>query len=96
MKQTSVVLVLPSLNRAHRSSAYGRLLVRCLSLIDDHVLAQQCKHALDAPMPQGKEETQLLSSKEQNVWLVVDIKDMHPQSQEMLKLAKMSVQCSLW
>lgn len=45
------------------------------TLIDDHVSAQQCKRAVDALLSHAskfeeeKAETQLLSGKEQNVWL---------------------------
>ncbi|OSD02373.1 ribosomal protein L1 [Trametes coccinea BRFM310] len=54
-------------------------------LIDDHVSVQQCKRAVDAlishaaKFEEKKAETQLLAGKEQNVWLVVNTKLMHPE-----------------
>ncbi|KAI0739474.1 ribosomal protein L1p/L10e family-domain-containing protein [Daedaleopsis nitida] len=65
------------------------------SLIDDHVSTQQCKRALDALLTHAakhdkqKEETQLLPGKEQNVWLVVNTKVMHPEKK--LKPAKIPI-----
>ncbi|KAJ2971776.1 hypothetical protein NUW54_g12421 [Trametes sanguinea] len=54
-------------------------------LIDDHVSVQQCKRAVDALLSHAakfeekKAETQLLAGKEQNVWLLVNTKIMHPE-----------------
>ncbi|KAI0373789.1 ribosomal protein L1 [Pilatotrama ljubarskyi] len=55
------------------------------ALIDDHVSVQQCKRAVDALLSHAtkfeekKSENQLLPGKEQNVWLVVNTKLMHPE-----------------
>ncbi|RPD56121.1 ribosomal protein L1 [Lentinus tigrinus ALCF2SS1-7] len=55
------------------------------SLLDDHVSKQQCKRAVEALLSHAakfeekKAETQLFSGKEQNVWLVVNTKVMHPE-----------------
>ncbi|KAI0351400.1 ribosomal protein L1 [Trametes cingulata] len=55
------------------------------ALIDDHVSVQQCKRAVDALLShatkfeEAKAENQLFSGKEQNVWLVVNTKLMHPE-----------------
>ena len=63
------------------------------TLIDEHVSVQQCKRAVDAlishatKFEEKKAETQLLPGKEQNVWLVVNTKLMHPEKK--LKPAKM-------
>ncbi|OBZ71449.1 putative ribosome biogenesis protein C8F11.04 [Grifola frondosa] len=62
-------------------------------LIDEHVSVHQCKLAVNAllghalKVEEKKSENQLLSGKEQNVWLVVTQKQMHPEKK--LKPAKM-------
>ncbi|PSR71672.1 hypothetical protein PHLCEN_2v12446 [Hermanssonia centrifuga] len=54
-------------------------------LVDEHVSAQQCKLAVDALLQhevkrqEKKQQTELLPGKEQNVWLVVTVKQMHPE-----------------
>lgn len=54
-------------------------------LLDGHVSEKQCKLAVDAlldhavKVQQKKQETELLADKEQNVWLVVTVKQMHPE-----------------
>lgn len=54
-------------------------------LIDEHVSEKQCKMAVDALLDhalkaqQKKQDTELLADKEQNVWLVVTVKQMHPE-----------------
>ncbi|EMD39662.1 hypothetical protein CERSUDRAFT_111967 [Gelatoporia subvermispora B] len=64
-------------------------------LIDDHVSAQQCKLAVDALLDHAqkveakKSENELLPGKEQNVWLVVTTKQMHPEKK--LKPAKIPI-----
>ncbi|KAH9950647.1 ribosomal protein L1p/L10e family-domain-containing protein [Amylocystis lapponica] len=61
-------------------------------LIDSHVSARQCKLAVDAllihaqKVAEKKAEKQLLPGKEQNVWLQVTVKRMHPEKK--LKPAK--------
>lgn len=63
------------------------------TLIDGHVSAQQCTRAVDALLAHAlkheaaKAETQLLPGKEQNVWLVVNTKVMHPEKK--IKPARM-------
>lgn len=67
------------------------------SLLDGHVSKQQCKRAVEALLSHAakfeekKAETQLFSGKEQNVWLVVNTKVMHPEKK--LKPARMCVLC---
>lgn len=70
-----------------------------MSLVDEHVSVQQCKRAVDALLThatkfeEDKAESQLLSGKEQNVWLVVNIKLM--QAEKKIKPARMyAVHCS--
>ncbi len=64
-----------------------------MSLLDDHVSKAQCKRAVEALLThaskfeEAKAETQLFSGKEQNVWLVVNTKVMHPEKK--LKPARM-------
>lgn len=64
-------------------------------LIDDHVSVAQCKKAVDALMAHATkkqaeaEESSLLGSKEQFVWLQVAVKKMHPEHK--LKPFKMYV-----
>lgn len=54
-------------------------------LIDDHVSEKQCKLAVNAlldhavKVQEKKQETELLADKEQNVWLVITVKQMHPE-----------------
>ncbi|EGN91706.1 hypothetical protein SERLA73DRAFT_192115 [Serpula lacrymans var. lacrymans S7.3] len=54
-------------------------------LIDSHVSVKQCKLAIDAlhthalKKQKEKEETELLTGKEQNIWLQVAVKKMHPE-----------------
>ncbi|KAJ3520290.1 hypothetical protein NM688_g9185 [Phlebia brevispora] len=54
-------------------------------LIDEHVSAHQCKLALEALLKHEvkrhaeQQESQLLPGREQNVWLVVTVKQMHPE-----------------
>ena len=54
-------------------------------LIDDHVSTRQCKLAVDALLEHEakryakQQESQLLPGKEQHVWLVVTVKQMHPE-----------------
>ena len=56
-----------------------------IKLIDNHVSEKQCKLAVDALLDHAvkvqnkKQETELLADKEQNVWLVVTVKQMHPE-----------------
>ncbi|KAI0762023.1 ribosomal protein L1p/L10e family-domain-containing protein [Trametes elegans] len=65
------------------------------TLIDGHVSAQQCKRAVDALLAHAtkfeeeKAEGQLLNGKEQNVWLVVNTKLMHPEKK--IKPAKIPI-----
>ncbi|KAI0630003.1 ribosomal protein L1p/L10e family-domain-containing protein, partial [Trametes polyzona] len=55
------------------------------ALIDDHVSVQQCKRAVESLLnhatkfEEKKAENELLAGKEQNVWLVVNTKLMHPE-----------------
>ncbi|KAI0718194.1 ribosomal protein L1p/L10e family-domain-containing protein [Cerioporus squamosus] len=64
-------------------------------LLDGHVSKQQCKRAVEALLSHAtkheeeKAETQLFSGKEQNVWLVVNTKVMHPEKK--LKPARIPV-----
>ncbi|OCH90448.1 ribosomal protein L1 [Obba rivulosa] len=64
-------------------------------LIDEHVSAQQCKLAVDAlldhaqKVEEKRSENELLPGKEQNVWLVVTTKQMHPEKK--LKPAKIPI-----
>ncbi|TFK93303.1 ribosomal protein L1 [Polyporus arcularius HHB13444] len=66
-----------------------------MSLLDDHVSKAQCKRAVEALLThaskfeEDKAETQLFSGKEQNVWLVVNTKVMHPEKK--LKPARIPV-----
>ena len=54
-------------------------------LVDGHVSAHQCQLAVDALLKHEKKrleeqaESQLLPGKEQHVWLVVTVKQMHPE-----------------
>ncbi|TBU25524.1 ribosomal protein L1p/L10e family-domain-containing protein [Dichomitus squalens] len=65
------------------------------TLIDEHVSLQQCKRAVDALLThatkfeEAKAESELLPGKEQNVWLVVNTKVMHPEKK--LKPARIPV-----
>ena len=66
-----------------------------MSLIDGHVPEAQCKRAVEALLSHAtkfeaqKAETELLPGKEQNVWLVVNTKVMHPEKK--IKPARMYV-----
>lgn len=66
-----------------------------MSLVDEHVSVQQCKRAVEALLThaakfeEDKAESQLLSGKEQNVWLVVNTKLM--QAEKKIKPARMYV-----
>ena len=63
------------------------------SLIDGRVSAPQCKRAVDALLSHAKKhdeekaESELLPGKDQNVWLVVNTKVMHPEKK--IKPARM-------
>jgi len=65
------------------------------NLVDGHVSEKQCKLAVDAlldhasKVQEKKAETQLLPGKEQNLWLVVTVKQMHPEKK--LKPAKIPI-----
>lgn len=54
-------------------------------LIDEHVSEKQCKLAINALLDhtlktqEKKQEKELLAGKEQNVWLVVAVRQMHPE-----------------
>lgn len=54
-------------------------------LIDEHVSVNQSKLAVDAlvshasKIQEKKAQTELLPGKEQNVWLMVTVKQMHPE-----------------
>jgi ribosome biogenesis protein UTP30 len=54
-------------------------------LIDGHVSSAQCKRAVDALLKHAlevekeNEEKELLSGKEQHIWLVLGVKHMHPE-----------------
>ena len=64
-------------------------------LLDDHVSLKQCQLAVDALLKHEQkrqekvQESQLLPGKEQNVWLVLTVKQMH--SEKKLKPHKMCV-----
>ena len=64
-------------------------------LIDDHVSSNQCQLAVEALLKHEQhrqeklQESQLLPGKEQNVWLVLTTKQMHPEKK--LKPHKMCV-----
>lgn len=68
-------------------------------LVDGHVSASQCKLAVEALLKherqreQKLEESQLLPGKEQQVWLQITVKQMHPEKK--LKPHKMYV-VQLW
>ena len=65
------------------------------SLVDGHVSLAQCKKAVGALLAHAtkfeaeKAEGELLPGKEQNVWLVVNTKVMHPEKK--IKPARMYV-----
>lgn len=54
-------------------------------LVDEHVSAHQCKLAVEALLKHEskrqaqQQESQLLPGREQNVWLNVTVKQMHPE-----------------
>lgn len=64
-------------------------------LIDSHVSVKQCHRAVDALLKHARaaekkrEESELLPGKEQHVWLVLAVKQMHPEKK--LKPFKMCV-----
>ncbi len=56
-----------------------------VDLIDEHVSSKQCELAVAALLKHEQQrqeklqESQLLPGKEQNVWLVLTVKQMHPE-----------------